>query len=110
MDIATLSCACLCRLLKDEESVKASGLRIAETRLAFGVAGPVPVRALKTERELTGMPVKEALEKIGEMAPCELNPRDSWRASRDFRVRLISELSRRALRQAVQNSAGENDA
>ena len=40
----------------------------------------------------------------------EVNPRSSWRASREFRLQLVEELGRRAVKQAVINAGGEWDA
>jgi xanthine dehydrogenase FAD-binding subunit len=62
---------------------------IDDIRLAFGVAAPTPMRATGAEDAVRGLPVKEAAEKIGELAQAETHPRDSWRASKDFRVQLI---------------------
>jgi xanthine dehydrogenase FAD-binding subunit len=54
-----------------------------------------------------GLPVKEAAEKIGELAQAETHPRDSWRASKDFRVQLISEMSRRSLIEAARKGGAD---
>lgn len=95
MDIATLGCAVNCRF--DE------GCRhVEDLRLAFGVAGPVPMRCPETEAALKGMAVGPALfREIGQRAASEVKPRDSWRASKAFRLQLVRELSRRALQQAL---------
>lgn len=95
MDIATLGVACLVKLSPDKKTAEA-------VRLAFGVAAPVPVRAEKTEAALAGMPVEEAAARIGKLALEDVNPRDSWRASRDFRLQLTEELSVRAFREAAE--------
>ena len=94
MDIATLGVSCLVKLSADKRTVD-------DLRLAFGVAGPVPFRALETEKAMTGLPIGEAVEKIGPAALGEVNPRDSWRASKAFRLQLVDELSGRALREAA---------
>jgi len=99
MDIATLGCACLCKLTPDRKAVDA-------VRLAFGVAGPVPARAFQTEEKIPGLPLAEALETIGRLARDEINPRTSWRASREFRLSLAGELSRRALETAAKSAGG----
>lgn len=95
MDIATLGVSCLVKLSADKETVE-------DLRLAFGVAGPVPFRCLETERAMAGLPIGEAMEKIGAAALKEVNPRDSWRASRAFRLQLTEELSGRALAEAAR--------
>ncbi len=101
MDIATLGCAVNCRF--DE------GCRhVEDLRLAFGVAGPVPMRCPQTEEALRGMAVGPVLfREIGRRAAEEVKPRDSWRASKAFRLQLVRELSRRALQQALDDAKGE---
>lgn len=101
MEIATLGCAAMARLTPDKAS-------IAELRLAFGVAAPTPMRCVNTEAALRGAPVDEALlERAAQGAAGEVTPRTSWRASREFRLQLVRELSRRALRQAINNAGGD---
>jgi xanthine dehydrogenase FAD-binding subunit len=38
----------------------------------------------------------------------EVQPRSSWRASKEFRLQLIAELARRALREAMLSSLGNS--
>ena len=40
----------------------------------------------------------------------EVNPRTSWRASKEFRLQLVEELAKRAMAQAIRNGGGEVDA
>ena len=95
MDIATLGVSCLVKLSADKWT--------AETvKLAFGVAGPVPMRAPAAEAAVSGLPIGEAIEKIGKAALGDVNPRTSWRASKEFRLQLVEELSGRALREAAR--------
>lgn len=90
MDIATLGCAVYSRFSHDLS-------RIEEVRLAYGVAGPTPCRCPKAEKALIGMePGEEAFRKLGRLALDEINPRDSWRASRSFRLQLAEELAYRS--------------
>ena len=99
MDIATLGCAVHVRL---------EGERIADVRLAFGVAGPVPLRCRGAEQAITGRePDEETRKLFGETALGEVNPRTSWRASKEFRQQLVRELPGRALAQAIINGGGE---
>ena len=49
----------------------------------------------------------EAAEKVGELALAECHPRDSWRASKDFREQLIKEMSRRSLLEAARKGGAE---
>lgn len=95
MDIATLGTSCLVRLSEDRKTVE-------DLRLAFGVAGPVPMRAVETEKAMAGLPVERAVEEIGSHALKEVRPRDSWRASKAFRLQLAAELPGRALREAAR--------
>ena len=95
MDIATLGVSCLVKLSADKTVCE-------DVRLAFGVAGPVPMRAMSAEAAVRGLSVGEAAEKIGAAALSDVNPRTSWRASKEFRLQLVEELSGRALREAAR--------
>ncbi|HHY60179.1 MAG TPA: xanthine dehydrogenase FAD-binding subunit XdhB [Clostridia bacterium] len=100
MDIATLGCAVLCKV-KDKKIVE-------DVRLAFGVAAPTPIRVPAAEEVAKGKPFSEELvEQFGKAALQGVNPRSSWRASREFRLQLVEELSKRAFRQAFSNAGGE---
>ena len=88
-------------------------MRISEFRLGFGVAAPTPIRCFKTEETVKGMAVTdpELYEKIQEGAVSEVTPRSSWRASREFRLQLVRELSVRTAKEAIEKaSGGEADA
>ena len=74
MDIATLGVSCLVKLSSDKKTAE-------DVRLAFGVAGPVPMRAMSAEAAVRGLSVGEAAEKIGAAALSDVNPRTSWRAA-----------------------------
>ncbi|NCB62161.1 MAG: xanthine dehydrogenase FAD-binding subunit XdhB [Clostridia bacterium] len=100
MDIATLGVACLVKLSDDKT-------RTEQVRLAFGVAGPVPMRAPTAEQGAAGLPVDDAVARIGELALADVNPRTSWRASKEYRIQLVKELSGRALRQAIMSGGGK---
>lgn len=97
----------LCRNRKTVRRQK----HIADLRLAYGVAAPTPIRCHETEQSVIGMELGEALaEKVGRGALLEVNPRSSWRASKEFRLQLVEELGKRAVRQAAINAGGEWDA
>lgn len=100
MDIATLGVSCLAKLSADKKIVD-------DVRLAFGVAGPVPMRSLRAEDAVRGVPVEEAVEKIGAAALADVNPRTSWRASKEFRIQLVEELSGRALEEAARKGGAQ---
>lgn len=103
MEIATLGCAVNVKLSPDKKHIE-------DLRLAYGVAAPTPIRCYKTEASVKGLPVSQALyEQVGRSALSEVNPRTSWRASREFRLQLIEELGKRALKQAIQAAGGESD-
>ena len=100
MDIATLGVSCLVKLSADKQT--------AETvKLAFGVAGPVPMRAPTAEAAVSGLPIGQAIEDIGKAALQDVNPRTSWRASREFRLQLVEERSGRALREAARKGGAQ---
>lgn len=103
MDIATLGCAVNLKLSEDKTS-------IADYRIAFGVAAPTPVRCPKTEAAVTGKAITpELLDSIGPLALTEVTPRTSWRASREFRIQLVKENSRRATIAAIKAAGGSFD-
>ncbi len=105
MEIATLGCAVRVKLSEDKQ-------RIDDVRLGYGVAGPTPLRCKKAEAALRGSFVGdvEAIENFIQTALTEVHPRSSWRASREFRLQLIEELARRALRGAIEKAGGMIDA
>ena len=99
MDIATLGCSAVCKF---------AGRKVMDFRLALGVAGPIPLRCQKTEEIARGRVVDAGLlEEIGKMATTEVSPRTSWRASQEFRLQLVEELSKRAFQEAYHKAGGE---
>lgn len=103
MDIATLGCAVNCKLNTSLDQLE-------DVRLAFGVAGPTPMRCNKAEAAVIGQTISSSLfETFSQVALTEVNPRTSWRASRDFRLQLVKELSKRALKQAILLGGGHLD-
>ena len=105
MEIATLGCAVRVKLSEDKK-------RIEDVRLGYGVAGPTPLRCRKAEEALKGCEVtdSEAILEFGRDALTEVNPRSSWRASKEFRLQLIEELSKRALVEAIKIAGGKVNA
>ena len=54
------------------------------------------------------MPVcAETVDAFAKAALQDVNPRTSWRATKEFRLHLVEELARRALTEAVRKSGGE---
>ena len=100
LEITTMGCCCLVKLAADKSTIE-------DIRLAFGVAGPTPMRALAAEDAVRGLSVAEAAEKIGELAAGCTNPRDSWRASKEFRLQLIKEMSKRSLIYAARRGGAD---
>ena len=96
MDIATIGCAAACKVKEG---------RIEGLRLAFGVAGPTPLRCWRTEEMAQGAVVDNALlERVAGSVLGDLRPRDSWRASKDFREQIITTLAQRVLREALNRN------
>ena len=101
MDIATLGCSVNVKLSDDKKT-------ILDARIAYGVAGPVPMRVPAAEEAVRGKPVcGETVDAFAGAAMQNINPRDSWRASRDFRLHLAHELAKRALTESIRLSGGE---
>lgn len=104
MEIATLGCAVTVKLTPDKK-------RIEELHLAYGVAAPTPIRCKETENQVKGMELnQEFLDTLGKGALVEVNPRSSWRASKEFRLQLVEELAKRAAREAIIQAGGTFDA
>ncbi len=100
MDIATLGTSVNVRLSEDRRTVE-------RCRIAFGVAGPVPLRAEHAEQTVNGKPVSLELAEIFSHAVLEdIHPRDSWRASKDFRQHIAVESAKRAFIESVRLAGG----
>ena len=101
MDIATLGTSVNVRLSADRKTVE-------RARVAFGVAGPVPLRAETAEALAQGQPVSaELADRFAQAVKEDINPRDSWRAARDFRLHIAVESARRAfLRAEIGRASG----
>ena len=100
MDIATLGCSVNVKLSEDKKT-------FTDVRIAYGVAGPVPMRAVHAEAAGRGLEVtEENIGKIGDTVLEDVTPRDSWRASKAFREHISKLLCKRALREAVRRAGG----
>ena len=98
MDIATLGCSVNVKLSDDRKT-------FTDIRIAYGVAGPVPMRAVHAEAAGKGLPVTEdSIEKISSTVLEDVTPRDSWRASKAFREHISKVLCKRALEEAVKRA------
>ena len=100
MDIATLGCSVTCKLNAKKDTME-------DVHIAFGVASPTPMRCPKAEEAIKGMKIsEEMLNTFGLLAKAEVTPRSSWRASKEFRLQLVEELSKRALKESIIKSGG----
>ena len=100
MDIATTGCSVNVKLSPDKTT-------ILDARIAYGVAGPVPMRAHSAESAVRGCAVsEETVDAFGKAALNDVNPRTSWRASREFRLQLVEELAKRAMAESIRLSGG----
>lgn len=100
MDIATLGCSVNVRLSADKK-------RIERMRIGYGVAGPVPMRARGAEQAANGQPVsRQVVEEAAKAALQDVNPRTSWRATKEVRLQLVEELAKRALTKAIELAGG----
>jgi carbon-monoxide dehydrogenase medium subunit len=74
------------------------GGRIAQARIALGSVAPIPLRAVQAEAELEGQEPNENLfAEAGQVASSEASPISDIRASADYRKKMVSVLTRRAL-------------
>ena len=100
MDIATLGTSVNVRLSAGKKTVE-------RARVAFGVAGPIPLRAETAEKLAAGQPVSaELAEAFSQAVKEDISPRDSWRASRDFRLHIAVESAKRAFIESVKLAGG----
>lgn len=98
MDIVPIGCAASCRINSN---------KIADLRIAFGVAGPVPMRCPITENKAVNQPIHEKLiQMIGNSVMDDVNPRISWRAPKDFRLQIINELAMRVVKETITREGG----
>jgi len=101
MDIATLGTSVNVRLSADKKTVE-------RARVAFGVAGPVPLRAATAEAMAKDQIVSlELAERFAQAVTADINPRDSWRAAKDFRLHIAVESAKRAFIESVKLAGGE---
>ena len=101
MDIATTGCSVNVRLSPDKQMIE-------DARIAYGVAGPVPMRAPSAEAKAKGQPLTgEVIKAFAEAVLEDINPRDSWRAAKEFRQHIAVVLAERALRESIRLAGGE---
>ena len=78
-----------------------------DVRIAYGVAGPIPMRAVTAEAYAKGKPTTQAeIKAFARTVLEDINPRDSWRAAKDFRQHIAVVLAERALTESIRLAGG----
>ena len=100
LDIATNGCSVNVRLSEDKKTFE-------RVRVAYGVAGPIPMRAPNAEAFLNGKEVTaENVEDFAQKVLEDINPRDSWRASKALRQHVAVESAKRCIIESVKRAGG----
>lgn len=100
MEIATLGCSVMTKLTEDKKSIDT-------IKIGYGVAGPVPMRCFDAEKAAKGKSLTDSLiEELCKIILKEVNPRSSWRASKEFRLQLVEEMFRRAFIETITAGGG----
>ena len=102
LEIATLGCSVLVRLNNAKDAID-------DVKIAYGVAAPTPSRAYKAEEYAKGKKLDDntLLDIFAEKALSDMKPRDSWRASKEFREQLIKEMAKRSLVNSIRRAGGK---
>lgn len=101
MEIATLGCSVNVKLSDDKKTIE-------DIRIAYGVAGPIPMRTPSAEAVIRGKAYTEDLIKqTADAVLIDINPRDSWRAGKAFREHMAEVMAKRALIESIQQAGGE---
>lgn len=100
LDIATNGCSVNVRLSADKKTFD-------RVRIAYGVAGPIPMRAPNAEAYINGKEVNmENIEAFSQKVLEDINPRDSWRASKALRQHVAVESAKRCIIESVKRAGG----
>ncbi|MBQ5781569.1 MAG: xanthine dehydrogenase FAD-binding subunit XdhB [Spirochaetaceae bacterium] len=100
MDIATTGCSVNVKLSADKKTIE-------DARIAYGVAGPIPMRCANAEAFAKGKPATmETCKAFGEKILEDINPRDSWRASKAFRCHIGQVMAERGLEKSIRLAGG----
>ena len=103
LDIATTGCSVNVRLSGDKKTFD-------RVRAGFGVTAPVPMRAAKAEAFINGKAVTAAnIRAFAREILSDITPRDSWRASKEFREHAACVMAERALKKSVLMAGGTID-
>ena len=101
LDIATSTCSLNLSLENDHQTIR-------DLRVSYGVAGPIPLRAPNAEAFIKGKKYdKNLLKEFAEKAMEDLQPRDSWRAPKDFRIHMMKEMTKRCFKNAYKELGGD---
>ena len=100
MDIATLGCSVNVRLSPDKQNIE-------RAHIAYGVAGPVPMRCPSAEAAAKDKPLTlAAAEEFSLAVLNDIHARDSWRASKAFREHIAVEMAKRCLIESIKRAGG----
>ena len=100
MDIATLGCSVNVRLSPDKKTIE-------RARIAYGVAGPVPMRCPSAEEAAKDKPLTLKTADAFSLAVLkDIHARDSWRASKAFREHIAVEMAKRCLIESIKRAGG----
>ena len=100
MEIASLGCSVNVRLSPDKKYIR-------RCRIAYGVAGPVPMRVPSAEDVANGSALtREMIEEFALAVLLDINPRDSWRSSKAFRQHIAVAMARKALTESIERAGG----
>jgi CO/xanthine dehydrogenase FAD-binding subunit len=82
--------------------VRTSNGTFQDVRIALGAVAPTPIRAKKAERFLSGKTIDDdTIRKAAEEAANESKPITDMRATREYRLGLVKELTYRAIKQSI---------
>lgn len=99
LDISMLGVAILVEAKKNE---------FIDLRVALGVAAKTPIRCLDAESYSKNKKISiETINEISKVVLNNANPRNSWRASKDYRTHLISVLTKRILKDLLLKEESE---
>ncbi len=100
LDITTNGCSVNVRLSADKKTFE-------RVRVAYGVAGPIPMRAPNAEEFINGKAVTmENIEAFALKVLEDINPRDSWRASKALRQHVAVESAKRCIIESIKRAGG----
>ena len=100
MEIATTGCSVNVRLSADKKTFD-------RVRIAYGVAGPVPMRCPSAEAAAKDKPLTlTTAEEFSLAVLNDIHARDSWRASKAFREHIAVEMAKRCLIESIKRAGG----